>query len=70
MTLNVESIEGCVLVIQLNGGIEQHHPQCTDSHTVTLHHLIVFVSAIRIYNIMPMHVLEKPPVLRWWSMES
>ena len=36
MTLNVESIEGCVLVIQLSGGIEQHHPQCTDSHTVTL----------------------------------
>ena len=68
MTPNVEAIEGCVLVIQLSGGIEQHHPQCTDSHTVTLHHLIVFVSAIRIY--MPMHVLEKPPVLRWWSTGS
>ena len=59
MTLNVESIEGCVLVIQLSGSIEQHHPQCTDSHTVTLHHLIVFVSAIRIYNIMPMHDSER-----------
>ena len=59
MTLNVESIEGCVLVIQLSGGIEQHHPQCIDSHTVTLHHLIVFVSAIRIYNITPMHDSER-----------
>ena len=59
MTLNVESIEGCVLVIQLSGGIEQHHSQCTDSHTVTLHHLIVFVSAIRSYIIMPMHDSER-----------
>ena len=41
MTPNVEAIEGCVLVIQLNESIEQQHPQCTDSHTVTLH--IVFV---------------------------
>ena len=35
MTPNVEAIEGSVLVIQLSGGIEQHHQQCTDSHTVT-----------------------------------
>ena len=69
MTPNVEAIEGCVLVIQLSGGIEQHHPQCTDSHIYSnMHHVIVFVSAIRIYR--PMHVLQKPPVLRWWSMES
>ena len=68
-TPNDEAIEGCVLVIQLSGSIEQHHPQCTDSHTVTLIASLYGTrqcKSNKIY-ITLMHVLQKPPVLRWWS---
>ena len=51
MIPNVEAIEGCVLVIQLSGGIEQHHPQCTDSHTVTC--ITLYYSSVQLGFICP-----------------